>query len=360
MHIKKLNIAHAWVFTTESGKLFDPLMLGLLRDIDNTGKLTVAAERGGISYRHAWNLLNRWAETFGMPLVTMQKGQGTRLSALGNTLLWAERKAQARLGPQVESMASELNVELQQLLEGAHPVLRMHASHGYAVALLATYHEQLEMNLQYCDPQQALTALNRGECDIAGFHLPVDPRFGRRIFSGYRPMLSPDDHVVIRFITRQQGLMIRQDSADRITRLSDLADPAIRFINRQRNSGTRALFRMLLQSVSLSEEQLEGYDREEYTHSAIAAYVASGMADAGFGVEAAARQFGLGFIPLAAENYLMICRRDRLGDDKMQNFLSLIRTPEFAAAVDELPGYAPVHCGRIEELTDLEDALQSS
>ncbi|MEX1058166.1 MAG: substrate-binding domain-containing protein, partial [Natronospirillum sp.] len=280
--MKKLSITPAWVFRSDDNRLFDAQMFNLLRHIHEHQKLTLAARTTGVSYRHAWNLLNRWEEFFGVSLVSMQKGQGTKLSRLGETLLWAEQRLQARLGPQTESMASELNMELQQLLEGTHPVLRMHASHGYAVALLSTFGEELELNLQYCNPEEALLALHRGDCDIAGFHLPTDPALARSILTQHQHLLNEDQHCVIRFITRQQGLMTRTESSDRIQALTDLTQPGVRFINRQRASGTRDLLNLLLEKSQVTGRDIIGFEREEYTHTAVAAYVASGMADVGF------------------------------------------------------------------------------
>lgn len=351
--MNKLHITPAWVFRSEDNKLFDAQMFDLLRHIYEHEKLTVAAERTGISYRHAWNLLNRWQAFFGMPLVSMQKGQGTRLSALGETLLWSEQRLQARLGPQTESMASELNMELQQLLEGVHPVLRMHASHGFAVALLATFGEELELNLQYCSPEEALNALNRGDCDIAGFHLPTDPELAAAILAKRQPLLDRRRQSIIRFITRQQGLMTRKESSNNIQTLKDLTKPGVRFVNRQRASGTRDLLNLLSERDNVPVDQITGFDREEYTHTAVAAYVASGMADAGFGVEAAARQFNLSFSPLAREHYLMIFQRDRLQSEKLQRLLQLLRAPHFLNAVCKLPGYRPDRCGEVESLDSI-------
>lgn len=348
--MKKLHITPAWVFRSDDNHLFDVQMFDLLRHIHEHQKLTVAAKQTGISYRHAWNLLNRWQAFFGLPLVHMQKGQGTRLSALGETLLWGEQRLQARLGPQTESMASELNMELQQLLEGVHPVLRVHASHGYAVALLATFGEELELNLQYCNPEEALLALNRGDCDIAGFHLPTDPVFARHILAKHQHLLDSDGHSVIRFITRQQGLMMRPESRDSLKSLADLTRPNVRFINRQRASGTRDLLNLLLERDGIAGHAIAGFEREEYTHTAVAAYVASGMADAGFGVEAAARQFGLAFTPLASEHYLLICQQERLQDEKIQRLLTLLRSPHFIDSLQTLPGYRPDRCGTVESL----------
>lgn len=250
-------------------------------------------------------------------------------------------------------MASELNMQMQQLLEGTHQVLRMQASHGFAVALLPKFQAWLELNLQYSSPEEALISLNRGESDLAGFHLPTDPRFASRVIEHYRELLPPDKIRVIRFITRRQGLMIRHESESLINRLSDLVHSGHRFINRERRSDTRALFNMLLERESISPDQIVGYDSEEFTHSAVAAYVAAGMADAGFGVEAAARQFSLDFVPLTTEFYLLLCHQDRLENDNLNQFLQLIRSGDFIAEVNQLPGYFPDRCGEIFTLDEL-------
>src|SRR5680860_1011289 len=210
MHNKKLNISPAWVFRTDTDELFEPVLFRLLESIRDAGKLTVAAAAVGISYRHAWNLLNRGADILGLPLVIMRKGHGSQLSPLGEKLLWAEHRVGARLGPQIDSMTAELNDQIQQLLANTKPTLRLHASHGYAVALLPEVAEQLNINLQYRNPAEAISALNRGECDIASFHLPTCPQLARQVLTHYRDLLSDGSHRLIRFVTRREGLMLRK------------------------------------------------------------------------------------------------------------------------------------------------------
>ncbi|MCL1485837.1 MAG: LysR family transcriptional regulator [Marinobacter sp.] len=121
MHNRKLNISPAWIFRTANGELFEPVLFRLLEGIRDTGKLTLAATTAGISYRHAWNLLNRGGHIIGLPLVIMRKGQGSQLSPLGEKLLWAEHRVDARLGPQIDSMTAELNDQIQQLLANTKP-----------------------------------------------------------------------------------------------------------------------------------------------------------------------------------------------------------------------------------------------
>lgn len=349
----KLSITPAWIFRSEQGELFDPILFGLLETIRESGKLTVAAQSCGISYRHAWNLLNRSGAFFGLPLVDMRKGQGTRLSPLGEKLLWSEQQVKARLGPQIDSMASDLNDQIQQLLAGAHPVLRIHASHGYAIALLPDFSEQVEVNLQYRNPHDALNALARRDCDVASFHFPTDPGRARKVMEYYHTQLDFAELTVIRFVTRKQGLMYRPDSHFRVEALNDLVKPGLRFIGRNQNSGTRILFNMLLQEQGISAGDISGSEQEEFTHTAVAAYVAAGMADVGFGIEAAARQFGLAFVPLSMEHYLLICRKEEVERANMNNLLSLMRSGPFIGRVMALPGYAPDHCGELSTFAEL-------
>lgn len=345
MHNKKLTISPAWVFRTNTDELFEPVLLQLLENIRDTGKLTSAAAAAGISYRHAWNLLKRGADIFGLPLVEMRKGHGSTLSVLGEKLLWADQRVKARLGPQIESMASELNDQIDQLIAGTQPMLHLHASHGYSVALLSEFSDQVKINLQYRNPEEALLALNRGECDLASFHIPTDPILAKQFLSHYQHLLADNQHQVIRFVTRNEGLMLRKGCHDYVRTLQDLSTSQLSFIGRDRHSGTRLLFNLLLRQQGLAEDCINRSSQQEYTHTAIAAFVASGMADAGFAVQAAAEQFGLNFIEFAREHYLLLFRKDRLSADVLMPLLNLIRSQAFIDRINDVPGYAPDNPG---------------
>ncbi len=346
MHIKRIQVVPTWSFRDESGNQLTPQLFSLLRAIHTQGKLTAATKQIGISYRHGWNLLNNWAAFFGLPLVAMQKGKGAQLTALGEKLLWAEQRVVARLEPQLDSLASELNLEIHRALEGVSPLLRLHASYGYAVALLPEFAEQIQLDLQYKSAEEALASLNRGVCDVAGFHVPVEG-MSQALVDTYSRHLRPRVHKVVKFITRRQGLMIKADNPKQITGLKDLSRKGVRFINRQKDSGTRALLDELLRQARIDTRKISGFDDEEFTHSAVAAYVAAGMADVGMGVEAAARQFGLEFIPLSYEHYLLVCHHRTLEQEAMGRLLQVIRGSAFQQAVLNLPGYRPEGCGEI-------------
>ncbi|HSH49171.1 MAG TPA: substrate-binding domain-containing protein [Halomonas sp.] len=358
--MKRIHITPGWYFSDDAGNQLDRQLFVLLGAIHRHGKLTEAAKVAGISYRHAWNQLNKWAEFFGTPLVEMARGRGAWLSPLGEKLLWAEQRVSARLGPQLESLGSELNLAIAQTLEGVRPVLRFHASHGYAVELLPDFlkRQEIRLDLQYCSPRDALLALNRGACELAGFHLARGEAglgLGLGLGREYRGLLKPRGHRLLRFITRRQGLMVRAGNPLGIQGLADLVTQQVRFINRQADSGTRALLDGLLRLEGIAAAGISGYPLEEYTHSAVAAYVASGMADAGFGVEAAARRFGLEFVHLASEDYLLVCHQRSLSDPRLVQLRKVLSSRAFRAAVAALPGYTPERCGEVESVETLLD-----
>ncbi|MGB0467344.1 MAG: substrate-binding domain-containing protein [Pontibacterium sp.] len=350
--MKKIQVVPGWSFRDDSGNQLDPKLFKLLHALDERGKLTAAAKDAGISYRHGWNLLNKWAAFFGSPLVELQKGRGAWLTPLGEKLLWAEKRVIARLEPQIENLASELNIEIERTLEGIKPTLRLHASHGYAVALLPRFADQIQLDLQYKSAEDALAALNRGACDLAGFHVPVD-MMSESLIATYSHQLKPRGHKIIRFISRTQGLMVKAGNPKAVHTVADLSREDVRFINRQKNSGTRALLDELLRREAVNAAHITGFVDEEFTHSAVAAFVAAGMADVGFGVEASAHQFGLEFIPVTTELYLLLCHQRALGQEAIQRFLESIRSDKFQQAVRALPGYEPVECGKVVAIESL-------
>ena len=121
--------------------------------------------------------LARWATIFDSELVDREQGKGTRLTRLGERLLWVEQRTEASLFPQLENIASELNAEIGRARRPAPaPMVRVHASHGYAIELLpGLLHAQGEADLalKYVGSVEALASLARGTCELAGFHVPV-------------------------------------------------------------------------------------------------------------------------------------------------------------------------------------------
>lgn len=352
--MSQIDIRPAWVFTDGAGQQLDDRLFVLLDAIRETGKLTLAAARAGVSYRHAWNSIGRWASFFGSPLVILEKGRGASLSSLGEKLLWAQARARARLYPQLENLASELNLEIQRARDDHNPTLRVHASHGYAVAELPDLLREdgrIDLDLQYSSATDALASLAREGCDLAGFHVPEGAP-GARALELYGQWLDAREHRLIALVRRQQGLFVRPGNPKRIRSIADLARGDIRFVNRQRGSGTRMLLDALLDAAEVAPARIAGYATEEFTHAAVAAYVASGMADVGMGVEPPAREFKLEFVPIAAEHYFLAGRREMLERPMIGELIELLAGPQFKNRVARLPGYSAERSGEILRLPE--------
>ncbi|MEN8259699.1 MAG: substrate-binding domain-containing protein [Pseudomonadota bacterium] len=328
----------------------DPQLFRLLQFIQEGGSLRAAATECAISYRHAWGLLQKWEHSFGHPLARLERGKGAVLTALGLKLLWGEKRVRARLEPQFDSLASELSAALNDVITvGDQPALRIFASHGLAIALLRDLvraSQNLRLDLQFQGSLESLRLFKSGRCDVAGFHLP-EGVLGTRLAPRFRRFLNPHTDALIHVVRRRQGLMTAPSNPKGIHALSDLAQSSVRFVNRQIGSGTRAALDLLLEEAQVDPDRIQGYSNEEFTHMAVAAMVASGGADAGFGIEAAARQFGLQFVPFSWENYWFALRREMLNNPVVSNFLAVLRGPEFEAQVAALPGYEARRAGSI-------------
>lgn len=353
----RIEIEPVWRFQRERDRASTLVMLDLLNEIRVTGKITHAANRANLSYRHAWNLVEKWSAFFEVPLVERKQGSGTRLTPFGDKLVWAGQRLQARLGPQLQNLAQELETEINQLLPRGPMTIRVHASHGFAVSKLRELlarEEGLGIDLRYVSNQHSLVSLAHDGCDLAGMHLPQGDLRARSIAAANR-LLNPSIHRVIGLVTREMGLMVKRGNPFGVTSLAQLAERPVRFVNRDPDSGTRLLFDQLLEQQKLGASSINGYEHVEFTHAAVAAYVASGMADVSFGVEAAARQFDLDFVRLVTEDYFFVCRKQFLELEPMKRVLAIMRGEEFQTAISKLPGYKASDPGMVKTIREMFD-----
>ena len=170
-----IDIEPVWRFRKEGSPQTIVVMLRVLNEIRKTGKLTSAAADAGLSYRHVWNCVEQWSDFFGVPLVETRRGKGTTLTAFGEKLVWAGQRMQARLGPQLENLAQELATEIKPFLHQRPSVIRVHASHGFAVSKLRELLDRepgIGVDLRYVSNQNSLVSLAQGACDLSGVHLP--------------------------------------------------------------------------------------------------------------------------------------------------------------------------------------------
>ena len=247
-----------------------------------------------------------------------------------------------------------VTVELTRPRAAVDRALLVIGSHDLLLDLLgsrlAARDPSLSLSIGRVGSLGGLGALRDGLCHLAGTHL-LDEATGEynrpwvvRVLPGRRVRL-------LTLAWRRQGLMVRPGNPAGITGLGDLYRSGVVFINRQRGSGTRVLLDYLLAREGLDPAGINGYEREEGSHLGVASAVASGAADAGLGIQAAAKALGLDFIPVAEERYDLAFPAE-LGDDPRIGLLrEIVREDEvFHAAARELGGYDLRDTGREVEV----------
>lgn len=323
-------------------------LVDLLVEVHERGSIQLAALQLGLSYRHAWDLVRTGETFFGAPLVHMTRGKGSTLTELGTRIVWAERRAVARLRPMLDSLSSELAQELRAALSDAPAALTIHASHGFAIERLIQHLSDagLRIAFTYASGTAAAAALREGACDLAGLHVPLGP-MQAPVLAHYEAAFKGLDLAVIDIARRRQGLIVRPGNPKELYTVAHLAREGVRFVNRQPGSGTRLLLEGLLAEAGVDPARVAGFENVEDTHAAVAACVASGAADVGFGLETPARHFRLDFVPIASERYFLVCRRERVGTPAVSAVIDALRSPVLRASLAELPGYDPGAAGEV-------------
>jgi putative molybdopterin biosynthesis protein len=233
-----------------------------------------------------------------------------------------------------------VNVRLLRSREEIEKTIFCIGSHDVILDLLAQFLSQNDRRLVSANvgSQAGLVALRRGEAHLAGSHL-LDPETGDYNIRYIREYLPGVPTLVMGFVHREQGLMIRRGNPKKIKSLLDLSNAGIAFINRQHGAGTRVLLDYHLNLMGIDSSIIRGYDDEEYTHLGVAAAVSSGRADCGMGIPAAAQALDLDFIPLFMERYDLIIPHVFADTRLLHPLLDLLQSQVFKNAIQKLPGY---------------------
>ena len=213
-------------------------------------------------------------------------------------------------------------------------------SHDLTLDLLAQFLAEHDRRFASANvgSQGGLIALRRAEAHLAGSHL-LDPATGEYNISTIRQYMPGIPVKVLALVGRDQGLLVRRGNPKDVKSLQDLTRPNVRFVNRQRGAGTRVLLDYHLHALALSPDSVIGYTQEEYTHLGVAAAVASGRADCGLGIAAAAQALDLDFIPLFQERYDLVIPKIFADGYLLAPLFDVINDPAFRKAVSQLMGY---------------------
>ena len=189
-----------------------------------------------------------------------------------------------------------------------------------------------------------ILAIKRGEAHLGGIHL-LDEASGEYNIPYLRRFFPDGGVALVECVRRTQGVMVSAGNPLGIKSLSDLV--RARYVNRQKGSGTRILIDYLTKQENIDPAAISGYNREEYTHSAVAASIAAGSADAGLGIFSAAKAFGLDFIPIYEEQYDLLVQKDALSLEIVEKLLDILHGEEFACRLKRLGGYKLDHPGKM-------------
>jgi len=345
----KLVPTLSWTIPTEPPEALDERLLPLLAAIARTGSLAHAVAHCAMSYRAGWGLLRDYRRALGVELVRLERGRGASLASAGEQLVEATAAAARRLARIAPALAIEVGADLRPTGHAPPARLRIAASHDLALAALRDAlpaAAALELELSFMGSLLALQTFAQGNADMAGFHVPMGVRAAKERAPFLRWLSARRDRL-IRFVDREQGLILPHGNPGRVKSFRDIAARELRFVNRQRGSGTRLLIERRVADEGLEPEVLAGYANEEFTHAAVAATVASGGADAGFGLRAAAAEYGLAFVPLVRERYFLAVRAAEVERPAVARLIDSLRSPLFARLAARLPGYQVAAAGAL-------------
>lgn len=191
----------------------------------------------------------------------------------------------------------------------------------------------------YIGSIDGLMALYRGTANLVTAHLwdgdtnQYNLPYVRRLLPGHRA-------VIVNLVYREEGFYVPQGNPKGIYTWTDLTKNGTRFVNRERGSGARVLLDEQLRRLNIEHDIIQGYEREEMSHLAVASCVARGEADVGLGIEKAARQVsGVEFISLQREQYDLVIRKEDLSKPHFQAVLSVLKSPAYQKEIQGMGGY---------------------
>lgn len=221
-------------------------------------------------------------------------------------------------------------------------------SHDLALDILGVHLRRkgnLSLSCANVGSMGGVMAIRNGEAHLAGVHI-LDEKTGTYNTACVGKYLAGMKWKLIHLAMREQGLMVRKGNPKNITDISQLAQPDITLVNRQRGAGTRMLLDYELKKFGLQSNQITGYEKEVGTHMAVAATIVAGAADVGLGIQAAAKIMDLDFIPIAQEQYdLIVALEEQNGIVDL--LIDILQSGQFRQEVEAMDGYDLGNSGKI-------------
>ena len=330
---------------------FDIFAAPVLAELQGAAPLRRPRIRARLARKLASPLgMDDWVRVrLGMVGGTMVATPLPRGAGLLSSLVRADGLLVVPAGVEGHHPGDDVDVELLRTLDEVENTIVAIGSHDLILDLAASH-------LRAADPLVTLAssnvgslgglvALRDGLCHLAGSHL-LDPATGEYTLPYLDRILGERAVAVVRLAHRDQGLIVAPGNPLGLTDIQDLTRAGVRYVNRQRGAGTRVLLDHQLRLHGISADAVDGYAREEHTHLAVAAAVAAGRADAGLGIMAAARAFGLDFVPVTREPYDLVVAAEALDSPLLGPLWALLRSDRFRAGVEALGGYATAEMGR--------------
>lgn len=230
------------------------------------------------------------------------------------------------------------------------PAVHFVGSHDPIVELLFDFLKNslqpVNSILSFQGSMAGLIALYRHEADFSGIHL-WDDKTGEENTPFIHYVLLGEAVCAINLVKREQGLIVAPGNPRKLRDWGDLLQDGLKFVNRQKGSGTRLRLDAYLRNNHISPKRIRGYDQETYTHHEVAYRIANGHADAGIGVRAAAQRLGLGFVPLFQERYDLVCFQAMTQKPVWQQIIGTLQSPGFIQAIHQQAGYDTSLTGQI-------------
>ena len=274
----------------------------------------------------------------------------SRGSGVVSSFMKADGILEVAQGLEGYEAGSEVNVRLLSPVEKLKNTLVVIGSHDPLLDelgdMLHIANNSVYMSSSHVGSMGGIMAIRRGEAHAAGCHL-LDTATGQYNVSFMKKYFPKGGVKLVRCVGRQQGLMVAKGNPLNITRFSDIAAEGIRYVNRQKGSGTRILTDYLCKQEKLDTSAIYGYDREELTHTSVAAQIAAGSADAGMGIYSAAKLYGLDFIPVCIEEYDLIIPDISWEMPQTKQLMETLKSDAFREKILAMGGYTVENPGEI-------------